>query len=410
MLEAMGLHLVKRCRKRRLLVSIIFFVSVCSYLLYMVFACCQDVVQTHSVEAQRRLEFNAAEGTGFERDSAIQQERRHDPKGQLGMDTRVYSDENDENGQKWPEEDDEEDTDRDFEKYDDNDERREHERDHIVINNVGPSNGTNKILTMSRKLPQAIIIGVKKCGTRALLEFMRLHPDVRASGPEVHFFDRYYNLGLDWYRQQMPMTIDGQVTLEKTPGYFIAPDVPRRIYNMSKDVKLLVVVRDPVTRAISDYTQTASKRETKEFEKLAFVRNASGVVDTSWGAIRIGAYAKHFERWLQYFPRSTFHFINGEELIRNPAMELMKVQSFLDLRTTISEKNFYYNQTKGFPCLKREDNTNAHCLGKTKGRTHPAIEPSIVKRLRDFYRPFNAKFYQLTGVNFHWDDGTYDFR
>ena len=51
-----------------------------------------------------------------------------------------------------------------------------------------------------RRLPQAIIIGVKKCGTRALLEYLRLHPDIRAPGPEPHFFDRYYHLGLDWYR------------------------------------------------------------------------------------------------------------------------------------------------------------------------------------------------------------------
>jgi len=52
----------------------------------------------------------------------------------------------------------------------------------------------------SQRLPQAIIIGVKKGGTRALLEFLRVHPDVRAPGPEVHFFDRYYHRGLDWYR------------------------------------------------------------------------------------------------------------------------------------------------------------------------------------------------------------------
>lgn len=52
----------------------------------------------------------------------------------------------------------------------------------------------------SRKFPQAIIIGVKKGGTRALLEFLRIHPDVRAVGSEPHFFDRFYDKGLEWYR------------------------------------------------------------------------------------------------------------------------------------------------------------------------------------------------------------------
>lgn len=51
-----------------------------------------------------------------------------------------------------------------------------------------------------KRFPQAIIIGVKKGGTRALLEFLRIHPDVRAVGSEPHFFDRFYDKGLEWYR------------------------------------------------------------------------------------------------------------------------------------------------------------------------------------------------------------------
>ena len=56
-----------------------------------------------------------------------------------------------------------------------------------------------------RRLPQCLIIGVRKGGTRALLEFLNLHPDVQAERSEVHFFDRdnRYKRGLDWYRHQM---------------------------------------------------------------------------------------------------------------------------------------------------------------------------------------------------------------
>jgi hypothetical protein len=53
---------------------------------------------------------------------------------------------------------------------------------------------------LSKKLPQAIIIGAKKCGTRALLKFIGAHPNVTTAGAEVHFFDRFYHMGLDWYR------------------------------------------------------------------------------------------------------------------------------------------------------------------------------------------------------------------
>lgn len=65
----------------------------------------------------------------------------------------------------------------------------------------GPeANSSGKEWTATRRLPQALIIGVKKGGTRALLEFLRLHPDIRALGSEPHFFDRHYARGLDWYR------------------------------------------------------------------------------------------------------------------------------------------------------------------------------------------------------------------
>jgi [heparan sulfate]-glucosamine 3-sulfotransferase 3 len=54
--------------------------------------------------------------------------------------------------------------------------------------------------TLEQRFPDAIIIGVKKCGTRALLEFLKINPHIRAPGPEVHFFDKNYDKGYDWYR------------------------------------------------------------------------------------------------------------------------------------------------------------------------------------------------------------------
>ncbi|XP_045381130.1 heparan sulfate glucosamine 3-O-sulfotransferase 3B1 [Lemur catta] len=257
----------------------------------------------------------------------------------------------------------------------------------------------------SKQLPQAIIIGVKKGGTRALLEFLRVHPDVRAVGAEPHFFDRSYDKGLAWYRDLMPRTLEGQITMEKTPSYFVTREAPARISAMSKDTKLIVVVRDPVTRAISDYTQTLSKRpDIPSFESLTFRNRTAGLIDTSWSAIQIGIYAKHLEHWLRHFPLGQMLFVSGERLISDPAGELGRVQDFLGLKRIITDKHFYFNKTKGFPCLKKaEGSSRPHCLGKTKGRTHPAIDGEVVRRLRDFYRPFNRKFYQMTGHDFGWD-------
>ncbi|KAL0893292.1 hypothetical protein ABMA27_014884 [Loxostege sticticalis] len=203
-----------------------------------------------------------------------------------------------------------------------------------------------------KRLPDALIIGVKKCGTRALLEFLRLHPDVRAAGSEVHFFDKFYHKGFEWYSKR--------------------PSLPR-------------------------------------FEDLALVNSTVGwggawsVVDASWPPVRLGVYARPLRRWLRRFPRSRLLLISGERLVADPAAEMARVQEFLGLKHVITEKHFYFNSTKGFPCLlKSESRPTPHCLGKTKGRSHPHIDPVAIERLRDFYRPFNERFYQLSGINFGW--------
>ncbi|MEE6506763.1 hypothetical protein FKM82_007839, partial [Ascaphus truei] len=260
-----------------------------------------------------------------------------------------------------------------------------------------------------KKLPQAIYhwgLEGKGATQGSSAEFLRVHPDIRARvGAETHFLDRNTTRDGLGTGDLMPRTLDGQITMEKTPSYFVTKEAPARISAMSKDAKLIVVVRDPVTRVISDYTQTLSKRpDIPTFESLTFKNRTTGLIDISWSAIQIGIYAKHLENWLQYFPMSQILFVSGERLITDPAGELGRVQDFLGLKRIITDKHFYFNKTKGFPCLKKaEGSSKPHCLGKTKGRTHPNLNPDVVRRLREFYRPLNMKFYQMTGHDFGWD-------
>ena len=70
----------------------------------------------------------------------------------------------------------------------------------IIKNTTNNTIGNTSNKTFTKRLPQAIIIGVKKGGTRALLEFLKLHSMVKISGPEIHFFDKNYHKGVEWYR------------------------------------------------------------------------------------------------------------------------------------------------------------------------------------------------------------------
>lgn len=81
----------------------------------------------------------------------------------------------------------------------------------------------------------------------------------------MHYFnvEEHYQRGLAWYRSQMPFTLPGQVTVEKTPGYFASPQVPQRVWEMNPAVRLLLIVRDPAERLVSDYTQVLHNRVTR---------------------------------------------------------------------------------------------------------------------------------------------------
>jgi hypothetical protein len=50
----------------------------------------------------------------------------------------------------------------------------------------------------------------------------------------------------------MPLTTaDDQVTIEKSPSYFVTKSAPQRVHMLDPNMKLIIVVRNPITRAIS---------------------------------------------------------------------------------------------------------------------------------------------------------------
>lgn len=282
-------------------------------------------------------------------------------------------------------------------------------------------------LPLRKSLPGAIIIGVKKGGTRALLNMLKIHPGISAATGEVHFFDRNntYLRGKSWYVNRMPATSSDQLVIEKTPAYFVTPYVPERIHKLLPNLKVILIVRDPVQRVISDFAQLSSKRAVKKMAKLNFsstVFYPSGKIKKKSRILRVSLYDVHYKRWLRYFNKSQIHIVNGDKFIKNPYSELHKLEQFLPVKSYFRESMFVLNKTKGFYCWRRP-HTNIKvfkntvldppptdgstrmatvCLGKGKGRKHPDVSLRTIKKLKKYYRPFMKHFYQLSGQNFGW--------
>lgn len=262
----------------------------------------------------------------------------------------------------------------------------------------------NDSTNSTRRLPGAIIIGVRKGGTRALLEMLNLHLNVEIAKAEVHYFnvDENFSKGLDWYRDQMPRTLPGQMTVEKTPGYFTAQMAPARMWSVNPAVKLLLIVRDPAERLVSDYTQVLHNRiqQNKSYQALDELLLRQGHININYKALQRSLYYQHLARWLKLFPREQIHIVDGEALIRDPFPELQKTEKFLELPPRITSDNFYYNSTKGFYCLLSAGHDK--CLDESKGRPHAPLSKEAFQKLCRFLSVPNQIFFTMTGRTFDW--------
>ncbi|CAG2062609.1 unnamed protein product [Timema podura] len=189
--------------------------------------------------------------------------------------------------------------------------------------------------------------------------------------------------------------------------------VPERIHAMNASVKLLLIVREPVTRAISDYTQLRSHATStaslptvpaatshRRFEQL--VLRPDGSVNLAYRPLAISLYHSFLHRWLEVFQRHQLLVVNGDLLIQDPVPQLNKIEQFLGLEPRIGRHNFYFNHTKGFYCLRND--TADKCLRESKGRRHPRVDPVVVTKLRKFFSEHNQKFYDLVGEDMGWPE------
>ncbi|KAK3731749.1 hypothetical protein RRG08_035418 [Elysia crispata] len=264
-----------------------------------------------------------------------------------------------------------------------------------------PSNESPK-----KRLPQAILIGTGKCGTRALLEYLGMHPYVVHAAKEVHFFDRdeNFNLGLKWYKTQMPPSYSNQMTIEKSPAYVEHERSAPEIFKMNKTVRLLWVVKDPVIRLMS-----AVALQNSATPRHFYLERVNGSLSIKrWNnAVNRGKYVVHLRKWLKFFPLSQIHILDGGALKFEPVTQIQMVETFLGLPPLLGPHNFYYNVTKGFYCLVPFSAKSPSCLGKSKGRKHPELNDTVKTLLYDYYRPYNEEFFKVLGRRFDWEPKDY---
>jgi hypothetical protein len=188
-----------------------------------------------------------------------------------------------------------------------------------------------------RPLPNALIIGGMKCGTTTLNAWLREHPRVAFSSvKEIHFFDKHYAEGINWYRTHFPIwekvAKAATCTIEATPSYlFRANTTAQRMQRCVPRAKLIIMLRDPVQRAISHYNHSMRNGTETRSPEVALT-SAQGQRNRQPNPYKQrGLYAEQIREFLRFYDRSQLLILKSELFFRNPKTVFHATQEFLNI-------------------------------------------------------------------------------
>ena len=284
---------------------------------------------------------------------------------------------------------------------------------HHTENFITPKNESCK-----KRLPGCIVIGVYKCGTREIVDFLKLHPHIQIYPESLgiyempyFLFPSVYNRGENWFKSRMPCTYSNQITVIKNGGYFHDKVTPERIKKFNESIKLILMVREPFSRSLSQYMFRKSRYQQKSNNTGKYVsRNFSsfvlrrGEVNKQDFFVRYSVYDEPMIRWLNYFNLNQFLIINSDEFKHDPVTVLTKVERFLGIGHYITPDMFILNKEKGFYCIQSNlTDTGMACYPQNRGKSKQiTVSPETEFKLKEYFKPKNKRFYDIIGKSFDW--------
>ena len=247
-----------------------------------------------------------------------------------------------------------------------------------------------------RPLPNFLILGVQKAGTTTLYDYITQHPNVLpAFRKETKYFDLYHQKSINWYKAFFPVLNNNCITGEATPDYFFYKEIPKRIKQVLPNVKLIVLLRNPVDRAVSQYNfnvdreietlpfEDAINKEVERMSANTAIPLKSGYVSNSYrefSYISRGMYAQQLKQWLKFFPLEHFFICTTKQLkfdtlnTINSVYEFLKLEQLSDIKVT--QKNVSKNKV--------------------------ALNNNLLMQLKNRFDAENEILYNIIGKNFNW--------
>jgi hypothetical protein len=274
-------------------------------------------------------------------------------------------------------------------------------------------------------LPNFLIIGSQKCGTTSLHDIVAKHPEANMSSKkEINFFtnEKLFEKGEEYYSSFFKTPKPHQIiTGESTPSYICHPNTAEKIYQtLGKDIKLVLLLRDPIKRAYSQYWDSRTRlRQRYTKDKIIDMYLSDEYSPNIRGYFSRGVYIKYINQYLKYFDDSQLHIIIFEELINNQNIELRRLYNFLEINpeeglqklpkpsnVTGVYKNKFYKFFFNNPSFQRYLPKGARPLlyfGKKIKFKYRMPEGKDLDILKNFYKPYNQQLEEYLGKPLtHW--------
>jgi hypothetical protein len=184
---------------------------------------------------------------------------------------------------------------------------------------------------------------------------------------------------------------------EATPEYLLNPAVPERVASTIPDVRLVVLLRNPINRAFSHYhhyrrlgledlsfekaIEAEQDRIGDQMAKLKTKGTHDGHRYARYSYLTRGHYAEQIERWLEYFSEEQLLILESRALFNNAEDTLKKVFSHLG----VAELQISVEEAHG------------------KGSYSEAMGTAVRTRLQEYFEPKNESLYELIGRGFGWE-------
>jgi hypothetical protein len=252
--------------------------------------------------------------------------------------------------------------------------------------------GSWRIATNSvRHLPTTVIVGAQKAGTTQLYAYMVKHPRCYgAAEKEVDYFSKRPNRPVAWYRSRFPWRRrvwwrQGQV-IEASPSYLATPSALRKMQKVLPGARIVVILRDPVSRAFSHYQHKKTRHlESRSFAEVVEEEIRASAFPPKWGTaladdakpmlgyVARGYYALQLEQLYKLYRRNRVLVLDSGNLFADTAAVCNRVFDYMGLEDFDVEPGKVYN----------------------RGFYKEQIDPGVAARLREHYRPYDEMLAEI---------------